>query len=759
MKPYHLLLAFLLLGFFIGCQNSAPIATQQNTYNLIPFPEKLEARSGQFQLNDQVHIFSEDNTPDFANVAAFLQKEIKARGGLSVPLSEKATEKDVIRFRKNSAIYNKEGYTLTVNPYDILIEAAEPAGAFYAVQTLLQLYNSTDNKTSFACVHINDQPRFSYRGMHLDVARHFFPPAFVKKYIDLLAMHKYNSFHWHLTEDQGWRIEIKKYPKLQEVAAFRKQTLVGHYNDQPHQFDGKRYGGFYTQEEVKEIVAYAKEGHSLAALAAYPELGCTDEQHEVGTIWGVFDQVYCPKEETFVFLENVLLEVMALFPSEYIHIGGDECPKTAWKQSAFCQQLIKKENLKDEHGLQSYFIRRMEQFLNKNGRQIIGWDEILEGGLAPNATVMSWRGIEGGIAAARQKHKVIMTPGSHCYFDHYQSNSPDEPLAIGGFSPLKNVYSFEPIPAELTAEEAKYIIGAQANVWTEYLPTPELVEYMAYPRALALAEVVWSPASARNYDDFTKRLSEYLPQLDRLKVNYANHFFEVITKINPKPNGEKGMLISLSSLAPESKIYYSLDGKDPNDSSLLYDKPIALDASGTLKAICYRNGKAVSRITRSDFSLHGAAGKNISLTNEPHPSYSSGGKEALVNGIVGSDQRYGDGEWLGWSGADFEATIDLGKAADLKNIRLRFFNGNGQWIYLPKQIVVSTSADGVAFTEVLTKDLQIKSTDKVVPVDLPLTNLKTQHLRVKAVRHGIIGEGEQGAGHEAWLFVDEVVVN
>lgn len=766
----RIILSLCICCLLFTCQTSTSGDSQKNEYNLIPLPEQMETATGQFQISDQVRIFIEEDNSDFKNVALFLQKEIEARSRIKLSIATEATEKDVIVIRKNDAITNKEGYKLSVNPYDILIEAAEPAGAFYAVQTLLQLQTKNKEKSSFACVKITDSPRYAYRGMHLDVARHYFPSTFIKKYIDLMAMHKLNTFHWHLTEDQGWRIEIKKYPKLQEIAAFRKETLVGHYSDQPHQFDGKRHGGFYTQEEVKEIVAYAKErfvtvipeielpGHSQAAIAAYPELGCTGELAEVATLWGVFENVYCPTEETFTFLENVLLEVIDLFPSKYIHIGGDECPKLAWKESAFCQQLIKEKGLKDEEGLQSYFISRIEKFLNKNGKQIIGWDEILEGGLAANATVMSWRGMEGGIEAARQKHDVIMTPTSHCYFDYYQSNSGEEPLAIGGFLPLKKVYLFEPTPEDLSPEEAKYILGAQGNVWTEYMKTEDQVEYMAFPRAIALAEVCWSPKPKRDYDDFAKRLGLHLPLLDRFDVNYANHLFEVNTRIAPKTDGTDGVLATLSTLTPQGKIYYSLDGSKPNQNSTLYQNPISLDGNATLKTVCYKNEKAVSRISQSDFLLHKATAKNISLTNPPSPSYSMGGAMAMVNGIAGSDKRYGDGEWLGWSGKDFEATIDLGKAQDINNIKLRFYNGNGQWIYLPKKVIISTSTDGVDFTETITKDIQTNTKEKVVTVNLNFPKKNTQHLRIKAERHGIIEDGKQGAGHEAWLFVDELVV-
>ena len=379
--------------------------------------------------------------------------------------------------------------------------------------------------------------------MHFDVARHFFPVSFIKKYIDILAMHKMNTFHWHLTEDQGWRIEIKKYPKLTEIGSVRKETLIGHggSSSDNRTFDGEEYGGFYTQEEVKEVVAYAASnhitvipeielpGHASAAVAAYPELGNTGEQIEVVTRWGVFYDIFAPKEETFEFLEDVLTEVMELFPSKYIHIGGDEAPKNQWEESEFAQEVIKREGLKDEHELQSYFIGRIEKFLNSKGRDIIGWDEILEGGLAPNATVMSWRGEEGGIEAAKQRHNVIMTPSTYLYFDYYQvdvEEQQNEELSIGGYLPLERVYSYNPTPAELTQDEQKYILGAQANVWTEYMKTPERVEYMILPRLTALSEVVWTQHELKDYEDFIVRLDSFTERYDALGLNYSKAAFK-----------------------------------------------------------------------------------------------------------------------------------------------------------------------------------------------------------------------------------------
>jgi hexosaminidase len=367
--------------------------------------------------------------------------------------------------------------------------------------------------------------------MHLDVSRHFFPVEFVKKFIDGLASYKMNRSHWHLTEDQGWRIEIKKYPRLTEIGAWRKETMV-EKNFDPYVGDGIPYGGFYTQDEVREIVAYAAErhvtvvpeiempGHSTAALAAYPELACTEGPFEVSTIWGVKDDIYCPSEKTFAFLEDVLTETMELFPSEYIHIGGDEVPKRRWEESELAQEVMRREGLADEHELQSYFIRRIEAFLLSHGRRLIGWDEILEGGLAPEATVMSWRGMEGGIEAARQGHDVIMTPTDHAYFDYYQGPAEEEPLAIGGYLPLEKVYELEPVPEELTEEEGKHILGAQGNVWTEYIKTADHAEYMTFPRLLAMAEVGWTPAERKDWDDFNRRVGSHVERLDARGFNF-----------------------------------------------------------------------------------------------------------------------------------------------------------------------------------------------------------------------------------------------
>lgn len=524
MKTTYTFLLFLLIS----------LSFSQNNIAFIPKPQNTLVGKGSFYINTKTYIQADENSFE----ANYLKEAIQIQTGLHLKITSKNNSKNIqlVLLEPKIANFNKEQYEIVVSDSEIVISALTNQGLFYGIQTLLQMVPfEKKNEIVIPWIKISDAPKYAWRGMHLDVCRHYFPITFIKKYIDYLAYYKMNTFHWHLTEDQGWRIEIKKYPKLTEVGAWRNGSMVGRYDDQ--KFDDIKYGGFYTQEEIKEVVAYASQrhvtiipeiempGHSLAALAAYPELSCTGGPFEVGKKWGVFDDVYCPKEDTFTFLESVLSEVLALFPSEYIHIGGDECPKTRWKSCSHCQKLIKEKGLKDEHELQSYFIQRIEKFVNSKGRKIIGWDEILEGGLAPNAAVMSWRGTEGGIAAAKQKHFVVMSPGSHCYFDHYQGKPENEPLAIGGFTSLEKVYNFNPMPKELDLEEQKYILGAQANVWTEYILTPEQVEYMIMPRMSALAEVLWGTANPENYLDFKTRIQAQENWLKNNNINYRKTSF------------------------------------------------------------------------------------------------------------------------------------------------------------------------------------------------------------------------------------------
>ncbi len=534
-----------ILGLLMAITSMAQI-------NIIPKPNEILTAKGSYTLKSKVTISSPADSK-WEHVTSMLSEHLLKAAGKETKMVK---SKGNIAFTVSGDIsLGEEGYRLLVTPKGVNIQARTAKGAFYGVQSLLQLLpveifdNSLASNVKWVIpyVTIKDVPRYAYRGMMLDVGRHFMPIEFVKKYIDLIALHKQNQFHWHLTDDQGWRIEIKKYPKLTEIGSNRKETMQGHYTDK--KFDGKPYGGYYTQEQIKEVLKYAEErfvnvipeielpGHALAALASYPELGNNpDKIYEVGTRWGVYDEVFMPREETFKFWENVLTEVIDLFPSKYIHIGGDECPKTEWKQSRFAQDLIKKENLKDEHGLQSYVITRIDKFVTSKGRRIIGWDEILEGGLSPNATVMSWRGMEGGITAAKENHDVVMTPGKYVYLDHYQADKATQPVAIGGFTDLATSYSFDPTPKELTAPQAKHILGVQGNVWTEYMKTPAYVEYMVWPRATALSEVAWTETKNKNFADFERRWAVHKKRLDILGVNYfeapTNDKFEYVWPVS-----------------------------------------------------------------------------------------------------------------------------------------------------------------------------------------------------------------------------------
>ena len=529
------------------CVFSATIAAQTNTYNIIPKPAKLKPQQGQFVFSDETRIVAPvSSDPDMYN-AVFTLFERLLLNGVKVEITDNSdgsikADKNMVYCRLAPSITNREAYKMKIAKDRIEIEAGAPAGIFYAMQTIRQLLPPEINRGSLnrdmtwavPCVVIEDEPRYPYRGLLLDVCRHFSSVTAVKHYIDLLAFHKINRFHWHLTDDQGWRIEIKKYPKLTEVGAWRDRTLIGHHETADRKYKQERYGGFYTQAQIKEVVAYAKKkfvtvipeiempGHAVAALAAYPELSCCGGPFEVAGHWGVFNDVYCPKESTFEFFENVLAEVMELFPGEYIHIGGDECPKLRWTNCHHCQTKIKELGLKDENELQSYFITRIEKFVNGKGKRIIGWDEILEGGLAPNATVMSWRGAEGGIAAAQQGHDVIMTPTAFCYLDYYQTeNRQNEPLSIGGYVPMEKVYSFDPTPASLTAAEAKHILGGQCNLWREYIASDMHVEYMLFPRLAALSEAVWTPGNEKNYENYLTRLNGILKHYETLNINYS----------------------------------------------------------------------------------------------------------------------------------------------------------------------------------------------------------------------------------------------
>ena len=576
MKFFPLVI-FLLLSQFLFAQD------------IIPLPQSYVKKEGVFHLDGNAIIGMNDNS--LLPQANYLQTELQRTTGIAIAVDPNEPSATV-DFKIIKDTRPDGAYSLIIQPNKITISASGNEGVFYGVVSLLQSIRSQSAGTviNLTACEIHDAPRYQWRGFMLDESRHFFGKEKIEQLLNWMAFYKLNKFHWHLTDDDGWRIEIKKYPRLTEIGSQRAQTVIGNYHDRtPQQFDNTPYGGFYTQDQIRDVIKYAADryinvvpeiempGHSLAALAAYPELSCDPSKtYLVGQTWGVIHDVYCPSEKTFGFIEDVLTEVMELFPSKYIHIGGDEVPKDAWKSSAFCQKLIKKLKLKNEEELQSYFIQRVEKFVNSKGRSIIGWDEILEGGLSPNATVMSWRGEDGGIAAARQSHNVIMTPGSGgLYLDHSQGKI-NEPLTIGGYYPLQKTYSYNPTPAALTPDQQKYVIGVQANLWTEYISTDAKADYLLYPRLLALSEVAWTPLAGKNFKDFSEtRLPSHLALLD--KSNYDYRVPETIgTNVDTIEFGSQ-LVVNLKPSVTGAKIYYTIDSYTPRETDLEYHMPVTYD--------------------------------------------------------------------------------------------------------------------------------------------------------------------------------------
>ncbi|MGB8192425.1 MAG: beta-N-acetylhexosaminidase [Chitinophagaceae bacterium] len=796
--------------------------------DIVPTPVKSTSGTGVFKLSSATVLLLQDQAEQAT--ADFLNDYLQRFYGFRLKTASNAA-KNYIRFGTKRFIQpGKEGrYEMLVKPDFINIEGDTYQGTFYGMQSLIQLLPIETNRVSIAIpqMTIEDYPRFSYRGLHLDVTRHFMPIEFVKKYIDYIAMHKMNYFHWHLTDDQGWRIEIKKYPRLTEMGGRRHGTIIGRYPGKGN--DNIPYGGFYTQEEIKQVIDYAAKryvtivpeiempGHASAAIAAFPWLSCFPEQKTripdnmiseasqratgklVQETWGVFDDVFCAgKDSTFTFLENVLDEVMALFPGKHIHVGGDESPKTHWKKCPRCQQRIKDNNLKDEHELQSYFIQRMEKYVNSKGKVLIGWDEILEGGLAPNAIVMSWRGEEGGIEAAKQNHSVIMTPGNYVYFDHTQTKNEDS-VTIGGYTPLEEVYGYEPVPKELPADKSKFVWGAQANLWTEYIKNTRKVEYMLFPRLAALSEVLWSPKEKRDFKNLERRLPLIFARYRLWGANYSTAYYDLKATISPSPD-YNGLLWKLESkvfnqpdLRSFSNIWITSPNfynqktkvvvpdwtKDPDgakgvmkDTMILFDdlvvkytKPVVITRPGIYKGVIIVSGpdsksRELGRIEQK-FSFNKATGKKISLTTAPSASYPGNpGAFGLINGAL-SGKGISSAEWLGWSGPDMVATIDLVKPVSITSVKIHTMEQNGGWVYLPANVEVHTSTDGKKFTRAGTTTSFNKDESGFASgfMNVDFSKRTVRYIKIIAKSYGKIPDGKAGAGNPAWLFVDEIQVN
>ena len=762
-------MAFLLPSTAMG---------QTADFNIIPQPQQVVAdASAPFVLNANTVICLQANSQDMKRNANMLASYIQQATGIRPTIGKLTKGCTAIVLSINKNISNAEGYTLDTNTKQIRIAGASAAGVFYGIQTLrksLPLCNGKATQVSIPAVHITDAPRFAYRGTHLDVSRHFVTADSIRQFIDMLALHNINRFHWHLTDDQGWRIEIKKYPLLTKIGAKREQTVIGHNTGK---YDGIPYDGFYTQQQIRDIVKYAADryitivpeidlpGHMQAALAAYPELGCTGGPYKVWQKWGISDDVLCAgNDKVLAFIDNVLKEVTQLFPSKYIHVGGDECPKVRWKDCPKCQARIKALHLeaKDGHSaeerLQSYVITHASNYLKSLGRNTIGWDEILEGGLAEGATVMSWRGEAGGIAAAKQNHDVVMTPNSYLYFDYYQSlDKANEPLAIGGYLPLQRVYSYEPMPEELTAEEARHIIGVQANIWTEYMPTFKHMQYMALPRVAALSEVQWTQPQLKDYTDFTNRLIGLTHLYDRLGYNYAKHLYNVNIHIDSDTKWQE--LVVHMTTAGDAEIRYTLDGSLPTASSTLYTGAIHLQKSAKIRAAAFRNGKS-SSVTAQDVTFSKATACPVKLLQPTHKSYTFNGGAALTDGLVG-DKGFGTGRWLGFSGNDLEAVIDLKKPTEVSSVSLNTCVDKGSWIFDARNIEVSLSTDGVNFTSVAKHSLpamEKNSADNINTYELKFSQTKARYIKVYATSEHNIPDWHSGKGKPAFLFVDEISV-
>jgi len=742
------LTAFSAVILFTG---SGVVAQNKAGLSLIPKPVEMKVSEGYFLLSSGTKLYF---PAEVFNISKYLKDIIFTETG--IPVNKETALKNT---KNSNGIYltivkdmGEEAYKLTVTKSQVLISASTEHGLFNGVQTLRQMYlknlNSPKaNTLKINCAEINDSPRFAWRGLNLDCCRHFMTKDFVKRYIDLLALHKMNILHWHLTDDQGWRIEIKKYPELTNIGAWRKDK------------DGNKYGGFYTQEDIKEVVAYAKSrfitvvpeiempGHAQASLASYPQHSCAGGPFEVGTQWGVMKDIYCAgNDNTFTFIEDVLKEVIELFPGQYIHIGGDEAPKDRWKECPKCQARIKTEGLKNEHELQSYFIKRIGKFLTANNKKFIGWDEILEGGLAPNATVQSWRGVDGAVAAAKSGHNAIVSPHEFTYFD----------LSLVE-TDLKKAYSFEPVPAGLTEAESKFIIGGEANMWTERAPQ-ETIDSKLFPRILALAECVWSDKSIKNYDDFISRVQKYYSVLDKLNVTYGPESRPI--SIIPSFDREKNLIrVKLESGQKGTDVFYTLDGSMPSSKSLKYKKEFVLEKSKTVKAVSMKNNKAVGDVVSQKFIFHKATGKKISIKNSWTEKYSAGGVSAVIDGMRGTS-AFNDGYWQGYEGKDFDGIIDLGKETDIKKISAGFLQNNGSWIFMPQSVSFSISNDGKDFTMLkdIPNDIPVKASEiiqKDFTVEMPV---KTRYIKVEAKSIGMCPAGHPGEGGKAWLFTDEIIV-
>ncbi|MCX6232529.1 MAG: family 20 glycosylhydrolase [Bacteroidetes bacterium] len=721
--------------------------------NIIPKPTSIVEKKGYFIVGKKItiNVIADDKSIiDIVNPLLNKFSE-KCKDGFFKSNFNSLSKSDNIVFQLDNNLLNlgDEGYKLSITTKKIHVLAYKKAGLFYALQSLRQLIPLETKEIKIPCVEIIDIPKFQWRGLLLDCGRHFMDKAFVKRYIDLLSYYKMNRLHWHLTEDQGWRIEIKKYPKLTEIGAWRTEA------------DGSRYGGFYTQDDIREVVAYAATkfvtvvpeiempGHSVAAIASYPSLSCTGKELNVETQWGVFKDIYCAgNDSTFVFIKNVLTEVMALFPSKYIHIGGDEAPKFRWERCDKCQQRIKANGLKGEHELQSWFIGQIDDFLAQHGRKLIGWDEILEGGLSKGATVQSWRGMEGAVAAARSGHDAIVSPTSHAYFDYDIANIN-----------MEKVYNFNPLPQELSIEESIHILGGECNLWSEHA-SQEKVDERVFPRILAMSEVLWTYPQKRDYESFRARVQQHYPVLNAMGVTYG--FERDPLMIKTKADYQKREISAILEKTQQgTDIYFSTNGKKADRTSTLYTNPIIAKDSLKLNITILAKGSETGIYYEREFKLHKATGKIPQLKNPYSKSYPAQGENSLTDGIMGTN-AFRDGNWQGFEGDDMVVVIDMGAATSFSHISCGFLQSTPSWIFFPPQAEYFVSKNGIDFVSVGV----VKSPESPKNVELSVNRYKIdlpernqyQYIKIVAKNMGICPDWHPGAGGKAWIFADEITV-
>jgi len=749
---------------------------KEANYQIIPIPQEIVmGQDGAFTLANGTKVLYPEGNEKMQKNAQFLADYVKELTGNTLSVEAGTDGKGIVlQVTPNEA--QPEGYQLKVAADKVVINGGSEAGVFYGIQTLRKSIPAGQGiNVSLPAVEINDAPRFSYRGAMLDVSRHFFPVEDIKSFIDMLALHNINRFHWHLSDDQGWRIEIKSRPLLTEKGSKRKETVIGRNSGK---YDGIPHEGFYTQEQIKEVIAYAADqhitiipeidlpGHMQAALHAYPELGCTGGPYEVWTQWGVSDNVLCAgNDDVLKFIEDVFAEIVELFPSEYIHVGGDECPKTRWQECPKCQARIKALGIKGdskhtaEEYLQSFIINHAEKFLNSKGRQMIGWDETLEGGLAPNATVMSWRGEGGGIEAAKQKHDVIMSPNTYLYFDYYQTKDIDnEPLAIGGYLPLENVYNYEPMPKSLTPEEQKYIIGVQANLWVEYVATLSHIQYMELPRMAALSEIQWSGAEKKNYECFLSRLPQLTNLYDVKGYNYATHAFDITARLVPN-TAEEALEVTFKTI-DNCPVYYTLDGTEPTAASAKYEGTLKLKESCVIKAKGIRP-TGETRIFTEEIKIHKASFKPITMLQPINEQYKFEGAGVLLDGLKGNF-NYKTGRWIAFYKNDMEAVIDMKQPTEISSVAISTLVEKGDWVFDARKFAVSISEDGKNFKEIAKEEypaMTLDNPNQIYDHVLTFDPVKTQYIKVYVQPEHKLPDWHGGKGLQSFIFIDEITVN